>query len=198
MTTLKFLYINLGKYKLEFALIFIAGAFNGIVHFAIPFTLSSFANSVGQPSQEFVAANVSKYFMYLTLLYVAMLFIELYMRKSSEYLSYKLQNQILFNYYIKYLNTAYTQITRYSTGYFLGLINKLAQNIGTVTFMLVWHFSSGMAATILFFYYTFKTSQSVALINLFIFLIFIYVGYLTSKKIVPLANQQNITNSKIY
>lgn len=185
MHTLGFIYKNLDQFKTRFTLVFLVGVFDGSATFFVPVVLAEFTKS------SFTVKDFQNLTYLVIVLYAVSLLLQWVMRKWGEALGPQFGNYIRLKYFKALEKLPIKDLTNHHSGYILSLINKVADGLTPVMFDIFWTFAKSISSMTLFFYFTVRESVFIAVINLFVLVVFAVVSVILSRKIVPIAEDLN-------
>jgi ABC-type bacteriocin/lantibiotic exporter with double-glycine peptidase domain len=88
-------------------------------------------------------------------------------------------------------------LSAYHSGYIASLINQVSSSVGTLSSTIVWLLGHLLTVLALFLVFTARESTEMAALNLGIFGVFVGVGVILARKIVPLADDKNKTQAAV-
>jgi len=88
-------------------------------------------------------------------------------------------------------------LSTYHSGYIASLINQVANSVGTLSSTIVWLVGHLCTVLTLFMIFTARESSEMAAINFGIFVLFVSVGVVLARRIVPLADDRNKTQAVV-
>lgn len=88
-------------------------------------------------------------------------------------------------------------LSAYHSGYIASLINQVASSVGTLSSTIVWLLGHLFVVLSLFMIFTARESIEMAMVNFGIFAVFVGVGVVLARKIVPLADDKNKTQAVV-
>jgi len=88
-------------------------------------------------------------------------------------------------------------LSTYHSGYLASLINQVAISVGTLSSTIVWLGGHLLTVLTLFMIFTARESSRMAAINFSIFVVFVFVGVVLARRIVPLADDRNKTQAVV-
>ncbi|OGH60211.1 MAG: hypothetical protein A2725_04580 [Candidatus Magasanikbacteria bacterium RIFCSPHIGHO2_01_FULL_33_34] len=185
MSVLKFIYKNLDKFKIKFIFVFFAGIFDGFVTFFVPVLLAEFTKS------SFISSDFQNLIYLVSIFYLSSLFFQWVIRKWGEAIALQFGNYIRLKYFKALEKLPIKDLINHHSGYILSMINKVSDGLEPIIFDIFWTFSKSISQMIMFFYFTAKESVFIAVVNIVILIIFIVVGTILSRKMVPIANELN-------
>lgn len=185
MGVLKFIYHNLDRFRTRFALVFLAGIFDGLASFFIPIALAEFTKG------ELSASKFHHLIQLVFVLYAASLFLQWIIRKWGEALGPQFGNHIRLKFFKSLEKLPIKHLINHHSGYILTLINKVSDGLSPVTFDIFWTFAKSISNMTLFFYFTARESVLIAVINLTILTVFISISTFLSRKMVPISDDLN-------
>jgi len=185
MSVLKFIYKNLDRFKTRFALVFLAGIFDGLATFFVPVVLAEFTKS------SFTPNDFQSLIRLVIVFYVSSLFFQWTIRKWGEALGPQFGNYIRLKYFKALEKLPIKDLINHHSGYILSLINKVSDGLAPIMFDIFWTFAKSISNMSLFFYFTARESVFIAIINLIVLAIFITISTILSRKMVPIADELN-------
>ena len=127
----------------------------------------------------------------MAILYGLSLLFAYAVRSRGEALAFKFSNHVRMKYFRELSNLPLARLRKHHSGYIQSLVNKAGDDLSQIFFSIFWALLPGILVTILFFIYIARESLGLALFNLVVMLAFLGVSTLLSRKIVPLAAEQN-------
>lgn len=182
---LRFIFRNLDHFRWLFVLVAIASLINGAATFFVPVTLAQFAdNDITMQAAIWTISVVAG-------LYLVSLIASYIVRDRGEALAYMFSNHIRLKYFRQLSVLTVSQLRKHHSGYIQSLVNKVSDDLSQTLFSMFWDLIPGVQLVILFFVYIARESLGLAVFNLAVLLVFLVVSTILSRKIVPLAAEQN-------
>jgi len=190
-SVISFILKNLDHFRRRFWAVGLAGFLDGVAGFVVPVLLAEFTR--GALTKDRLIHLIPL----IGIVYAFGLLTSWIIRKYGEALSAQFQNHIRLKYFkiLEHLQPEVLQ--KYHSGYVLSLINKIGFSVEQTIFGFFWNATRILATLVLFFIFTARESFSVALMNLLVLGVFLVVGVYLSRKIVPLAEQNNRDNASL-
>lgn len=185
MKVIRFILRNLDQYRTAFIFVALACMADGVAVFLIPVTLAQFADgAITTDSAVRVCATVA-------LLYGLSLLFAYIVRSRGEALAFKFSDHVRMKYFRELSNLPLAKLRKHHSGYIQSLVNKAGDDLSQILFSIFWALLPGILVTVLFFVYIARESIGLAVFNLFVLVAFLGVSTVLSRKIVPLAAEQN-------
>ena len=174
-----------------FWVLLLVGALDGAASFSVPILLAEFTKPPISSDLFWRAVPL------ITFCLVASLFLQWCLRSWGESLSGWFGNALRLKLFARTERLSIDTLSAYHSGYLASLINQVASSVGTLSSTIVWLLGHLTTVLFLFVYFTAKESPEMALINLTILAVFVAVGVLLARKIVPLADDRNTTQAVV-
>ena len=168
-----------------FGIVALASVINGAASFYIPVTLSQYADNPINASTTLWAVGT------VVGLYVVSLAASYVVRGRGEALAFKFSNHVRLKYFRDLSALPVARLRKHHSGYIQSLVNKASDDLSQTIFSGFWDLIPGVLLVVLFFVYVARESLGLAVFNLVIMLLFLLVSTMLSRKIVPLAAEQN-------
>lgn len=191
MKVLQVILRNLDEYRRLFYIVAIASVINGVASFYIPVTLAGFAND------PLVPGNFGWTITVIVALYVLSLVTSYIVRGKGEALAKKFANHMRLNYFRQLSALPIERLRKKHSGYVQSLVNKVSDGMEQIIFEIFWQLLPGVLLVVLFFVYIARESVALAVFNLVIMTIFVVISSLLSRKMVPIAAEQNRRNAAL-
>ena len=185
MKVIRFIFANLDQYRLLFAVVMLATMVNSAAVFYVPVTLAQFADN--KITADSTMATIGT----VVVLYIISLVASYVVRGRGEALAFKFSNHVRLKYFRELAGLPLVRLRKHHSGYIQSLVNKASDDLSQTLMALFWHLFPGVLLTVLFFVYIARESFGLAVFNLVVMLVFLLVSTLLSRKIVPLAAEQN-------
>ena len=174
-----------------FWVLLLVGALDGAASFSVPILLAEFTKP------PISSDLISRVVPLITFCLIASLFLQWCLRSWGESLSGWFGNALRLKLFARTERLSIDTLSAYHSGYLASLINQVASSVGTLSSTIVWLLGHLTTVLFLFVYFTAKESPEMALINLTILAVFVAVGVLLARKIVPLADDRNTTQAVV-
>ena len=191
MKTIRFLIAHLSTFRRMFWILLLVGALDGISTFSVPILL---AECTKPPiSIDLLHRLVPIIATCLTL----SLFFQWCLRAWGESLTGWFGNELRVKLFERAERLSIDALSGYHSGYIASLINQVASSVGTLTSTIVWLLGHLFTVLTLFVVFTARESTEMAIVNFGIFSVFVAVGVVLARKIVPLADDKNKTQATV-
>lgn len=174
-----------------FWVLLLVGALDGAASFSVPILLAEFTKP------PISTDLLSRLVPIITLCLVASLFFQWCLRAWGESLSGWFGNALRIKLFARTERLSIDTLSAYHSGYLASLINQVASSVGTLASTIVWLIGHLTTVLFLFVYFTAKESPEMAILNLAILAVFVAVGVVLARKIVPLADDRNKTQAGV-
>lgn len=125
------------------------------------------------------------------------LFFQWCLRSWGESLTGWFGNELRIKLFERAERLSIDALSAYHSGYIASLINQVASSVGTLSSTIVWLLGHLFTVLALFMLFTARESTEMAAVNLGIFAVFVSVGVVLARKIVPLADDKNKTQAVV-
>lgn len=191
MGSLRFVLSNLDQFRVRFWLYLGVAFLDGAVLFLFPVLLAEFTKS-GFSTEVFW-----QLIPYLCGCLIVSLGCQWVIRAKGEALARHYANYLKLKYFRIVEHLPVATLSRHHSGYLLSLVARVCDGSGALVFTMIWLLAHGLATTVLFFAFTARESVGVAVLNMCILIVFLFVSVLLSRKFVPLANALNVAAAKL-
>ena len=125
------------------------------------------------------------------------LFFQWCLRSWGESLTGWFGNELRVKLFERAERLSIDALSAYHSGYIAALINQVASSVGTLSSTIVWLLGHLFTVLALFMIFTARESAEMAMVNFGIFAVFVGVGVVLARKIVPLADDKNKTQAVV-
>jgi ABC-type bacteriocin/lantibiotic exporter with double-glycine peptidase domain len=125
------------------------------------------------------------------------LFFQWCLRSWGESLTGWFGNELRVKLFERAERLSIDALSAYHSGYIASLINQVASSVGTLSSTIVWLLGHLFTVLALFMIFTARESAEMAMVNFGIFAVFVGVGVVLARKIVPLADDKNKTQAVV-
>ena len=191
MSVLAFLYANLNHFRRKFFLILFASVVAGVSSFLIPVVLAQFTEG------ELTAGRIQNLMVVIVALYVIHVAFQRIVRGPGEALAAQFANYLRGVYFGRIERLPVERLNRQSTGNVLSLTIKVADETQRIIFSLFWELAPGIVTLVLFLYFTVQVSWLVGGVNFVLLAVFVGVGILLSRRMVPLSAELNLRQAAL-
>ena len=174
-----------------FWLLLFVGALDGISSFSIPILLAECTKP------PFALDLLHQLLPLIVTCLTFSLFLQWCLRSWGESLTGWFGNELRGKLFARAERLSIDALSAYHSGYLASLINQVANSIGTLSSTIVWLLGHLTTVLTLFIIFTARESVEMALVNLGIFGVFVSVGVVLARKIVPLADDKNKTQAAL-
>lgn len=174
-----------------FWLLLLVGALDGIASFSVPILLAEFTKP---PISTDILSRVLPI---ITTCLAVSLFFQWSLRSWGECLTGWLGNDLRLKLFARSERLSVDTLAKYHSGYLASLINQVASSVGAMSSTMVWLLGHMLTTLSLFVYFTARESVTMAVINLAILALFVTISVRLSRRIVPLADDKNITQARV-
>ncbi len=164
---------------------------DGAVVFFIPILLAEFTKT------DLAFAAFAELVPMLVGCFIASLALQWFLRRDGEALAKEFGNYLRLKYFKIIARLDIATLGKYHSGYLLSLVTKICEQSSQVLFSFAWLVAHSFATLTLFFAYTARESVVVAVLNLVVLLIFLFVSILLSRQIVPFFGRLNLAHASL-
>jgi ABC-type bacteriocin/lantibiotic exporter with double-glycine peptidase domain len=189
--TLRFLIAHLSSFRRIFWVLIVVGAIDGATSFSVPILLAEFTKP------PITAGTLSRVVPIITVCLATSLFLQWCLRSWGESLTGWFGNDLRLSLFSRAERLSVDAISAYHSGYLASLINQVAGSVGALSSTIVWLVGHLCSVVILFMYFTARESKEMAIVNFAILCVFVTVGVILARKIVPLADDKNQTQAVV-
>ena len=189
--TLHFLIAHLSTFRRMFWVLLCVGALDGIASFSVPILLAEFTKP------PITTDLLSRIVPIIIVCLSASLACQWCLRAWGESLTGWFGNELRLKLFARVERLSIDTLSTYHSGYMASLINQVSGTVGTLSSSIVWLCGHLITVLILFVYFTARESVEMAVVNLAIFSVFVSVGVMLARKIVPLADDKNKTQAVV-
>lgn len=191
MQALRLILRNLDDFRRSFIVIFLVGMASAATSFFIPVLLTEFTRS-NLSQTEFVRVTAG-----IIILYYATMPLQWVLRKYGEALGSKYGIYLRIKYFKKLEAQPINQLIKYHSGYALSLISSVADGLGRLATEILWGLTYILTNLTLFFYFTARESELVAVVNLLLMCVFVLFSTYLAGRIVPIMQVVNVSRASL-
>ena len=174
-----------------FWLLLLVGALDGIASFSVPILLAEITKA------PISSGTLSRVLPVITACLALSLFFQWSLRSWGECLTGWLGNDLRLKLFARSERLSIDTLSKYHSGYLASLINQVASSVGAMSSSMVWLLGHMFTTLSLFVYFTARESVTMAVVNLAILMVFVTISVRLSRKIVPLADDKNVTQARV-
>jgi len=189
--TIRFLFAHLSTFRRMFWVLLLVGALDGISTFSVPILL---AECTKPPITIDLLHRLIP--IIATCLTLSLIF-QWCLRAWGDSLTGWFGNELRVKLFERAERLSIDALSGYHSGYIASLINQVASSVGTLSSTIVWLFGHLLTVLTLFMVFTARESTEMAIVNFGIFSLFVAVGVVLARKIVPLADDKNKTQAVV-
>jgi ATP-binding cassette subfamily B protein/ATP-binding cassette subfamily C protein/ATP-binding cassette subfamily C protein LapB len=169
----------------------VVGALDGASTFSVPILLAECTKP------PIVADLLRRLVPIIVICLTLSLFFQWCLRSWGESLTGWFGNELRVTLFERAERLSIDTLSVYHSGYIASLINQVASSVGTLSSTIVWLLGHLCTVLALFMIFTARESLEMAMVNLGIFVLFVSVGVVLARKIVPLADDKNRTQALV-
>jgi ABC-type bacteriocin/lantibiotic exporter with double-glycine peptidase domain len=189
--TLRFLLAHLSSFRRIFWVLICVGAIDGATSFSVPILLAEFTKP------PITTDLLSRVVPIITVCLATSLFLQWCLRSWGESLTGWFGNDLRLSLFSRTERLSIDTLSAYHSGYIASLINQVAGSVGALSSTIVWLVGHLCSVLLLFMFFTARESKEMAVVNLAILCVFVTVGVILARKIVPLADDKNQTQAVV-
>jgi ABC-type bacteriocin/lantibiotic exporter with double-glycine peptidase domain len=167
------------------------GALDGISTFSVPILLAECTKP------PFSIALLNRLVPTIVVCLSLSLLLQWCLRSWGESLSGWFGNELRIKLFSRAERLSIDTLSAYHSGYVASLINQVAGSVGTLSSTIVWLVGHLTSVLTLFVIFTARESIEMAILNLCILAVFVSVGVVLARRIVPLADTKNRTQATV-